>query len=65
MGPTATRPVQDPLAVTHLENQLYIYKLREKTFQFGEFHSFQTLANPFCIARDEINGNQYSSFYVN
>ena len=24
MGPTVTRPVQDPLAVTRLENRLYI-----------------------------------------
>ena len=24
MGPTVTRPVQDPLAVLNLENQLYI-----------------------------------------
>ena len=24
VGPTITRPVQDPLAVTHLENQLYM-----------------------------------------
>ena len=25
MGPTVTRPVQDPLAVLRLDNRLYIY----------------------------------------
>ena len=24
-GPTVTRPVQEPLAITHLENQLYMH----------------------------------------
>ena len=30
VGPAVTRPVQDPLAETCLENQLYIWHLRDK-----------------------------------
>ena len=33
MGPTVTSPVQDPLAVFHLKNQLFIDKIE---FEFSE-----------------------------
>ena len=35
VGPTVTRPVQDPIAVVLLENQLYIqWGLEYRTFEY-------------------------------
>ena len=33
VGPTVTRPVQDPLAVKHLDNQLYILAIKTKNLK--------------------------------
>ena len=40
-GPTVTRPVQEPLAVTHLENRLYMSaQLSQNFFYFFAVQGF-------------------------